>query len=104
MVHPQIGKLYSIHRELLITKELIGLPKGPQPNRMLDCLGLFCPEPVFQTRMEIDKLQIGETLEVLADDPAAEEDIKRLTKTLGQELVEFKKEDGKLRFLIKRIK
>jgi tRNA 2-thiouridine synthesizing protein A len=54
--------------------------------------------------MEIDKLEIGETLEVIADDPAAEEDIKRLTKTLGQELVESKKEDGKLRFLIKRIK
>jgi TusA-related sulfurtransferase len=87
-----------------LTKELIGLPKSPQPHRMLDCLGLFCPEPVFQTRIEIDKLQIGETLEVLADDPAAEEDIKRLTKTLGQELVDFKKEDGKLRFLIKRIK
>jgi tRNA 2-thiouridine synthesizing protein A len=54
--------------------------------------------------MEIDKLQIGETLEVIADDPAAEEDIKRLTKILGQELVDFKKEDGKLHFLIKRVK
>ena len=80
------------------------MPKNPQPKRTFDCLGLFCPEPVFQTRMEIDKLQIGETLEVIADDPAAEEDIKRLTKTLGQELVEFKKEDGKLHFLIRRIK
>ena len=80
------------------------MPKNPQPNRTLDCLGLFCPEPVFQTRMEIDKLEIGETLEVIADDPAAEEDIKRLTKALGQELVEFKKEDGKLHFLIKRTK
>jgi TusA-related sulfurtransferase len=54
--------------------------------------------------MEIDKLKIGETLEVVADDPAAEEDIKRLTQTLGQELVDFRKEDGKLYFLIKRIK
>ncbi len=75
-----------------------------QINRKLDCLGLFCPEPVFQTRLEMDKLNIGEVLEVIADDPAAEEDIKRLVKTLGQELVDFSKEDGKLRFLIKRIK
>jgi len=75
-----------------------------EANRKLDCLGLFCPEPVFQTRVEMDKLQVGEILEVTADDPAAEEDIKRLVKTLGQELVDFKKEDGKLRFLIKRIK
>lgn len=75
-----------------------------QVKRRLDCLGLFCPEPVFQTRMEIDKLNMGEVLEVIADDPAAEEDIKRLVKTLGQELVDFSKEDGRLRFLIKRIK
>lgn len=75
-----------------------------QINRKLDCLGLFCPEPVFQTRLEMDKLNIGEVLEVIADDPAAEEDIKRLVKTLGQELVDFSKENGKLRFLIKRIK
>jgi tRNA 2-thiouridine synthesizing protein A len=75
-----------------------------QVNRKLDCLGLFCPEPVFQTRMEMDQLQKGEILEVIADDPAAEEDIKRLVKTLGQELVDFNKEDGKLRFLIKRVK
>lgn len=75
-----------------------------QINRKLDCLGLFCPEPVFQTRMKMDELQKGEILEVIADDPAAEEDIKRLVKTLGQELVEFSKEDGKLHFLIKRVK
>lgn len=80
------------------------MPQNPKPNHTLDCLGLFCPEPVFQTRIELDKLQIGETLEVIADDPAAEEDIKRLTKILGQELLEFKKEDGKLRLLIKRVK
>ena len=80
------------------------MPKTLQPNRKLDCLGLYCPEPVFQTRMEIDKMQVGETLEVFADDPAAEEDIQRLVKTLGQELVEMNKEDGRLRFLIKRIK
>jgi tRNA 2-thiouridine synthesizing protein A len=73
-------------------------------NRKLDCLGLFCPEPVFQTRLEMDQLQKGEILEVIADDPAAEEDIKRLVKTLGQELIEFSKDDGKLRFLIKRVK
>ena len=54
--------------------------------------------------MEIDKMHIGEVLEVIADDPAAEEDIERLTKTLGQELMEFSKQNGKLRFLIRKVK
>ena len=42
-----------------------------EPDRNLDCVGLYCPEPVFRTRQEIDKLEVGEVLEVLADDPAA---------------------------------
>jgi len=70
----------------------------------LDCLGLFCPEPVFRVRMELDNMKTGEILEVLADDPAAEEDIKSLCKRLEQELLSLSKEDSTLRFLIKKAK
>ena len=73
-------------------------------DRELDCLGLYCPEPVFRTRQEIDKLAVGQVLEVIADDPAAEEDIKRLVKRLGQELLELRKEDDRFHFLIKKVK
>jgi len=75
-----------------------------KPNRNLDCVGLFCPEPVFRTRQEIDKLDIGEVLEVIADDPAAEEDIPRLVKRLEQKLVEMRKETDQFHFIIKKIK
>jgi len=74
------------------------------PNRSLDCIGLFCPEPVFRTRLELDKLSTGQVLEVIADDPAAEEDIKSLVKRTGQELLELKKEGTRFRFLIKKVK
>ena len=73
-------------------------------DKSLDCVGLYCPEPVFRTRQEIDKLVIGEVLEVVADDPAAEEDIPRLVKRLGQQLVEMRKEEDQFIFVIKRIK
>jgi len=73
-------------------------------DRELDCLGLYCPEPVFRTRQEIDKLALGQVLEVVADDPAAEEDIKRLVKRLGQQLVELRKLGNQFRFLIKKVK
>jgi TusA-related sulfurtransferase len=52
-------------------------------DRRLDCLGLYCPEPVFRTRLELDEMGVGETLEVVADDPAAESDIHSLVKRLG---------------------
>ncbi len=75
-----------------------------KPDQELDCLGLYCPEPVFRTRQEIDKLAVGQVLEVIADDPAAEEDIKRLVKRLGQQLIELRKEDDRFHFFIKKVK
>ena len=75
-----------------------------KPDRNLDCVGLYCPEPVFRTRQEIDKLGVGEILEVIADDPAAEEDISRLVKRLGLELLELHEENGEFHFIIKKVK
>ena len=70
-------------------------------DRSLDLRGLYCPEPIFRTAAEIGKMEKGEILEVLADDPAAEEDIKRWAKRTGQEILEFGKEGSELRFLIR---
>lgn len=75
-----------------------------KPDRTLDCLGLYCPEPVYKTRMELDKMKIGEIIEVLADDPAAEADIRSLVKRLEQELLSVSKEGNKFSFLIKKVK
>ena len=74
------------------------------PDIKLDCIGLYCPEPVFRTRQEIDKLDVGQILEVIADDPAAEEDIPRLVKRLGHQLVEMCKEKDVVHFFIKKLK
>ena len=75
-----------------------------KPDRTLDCLGLYCPEPVFRTRMELDDIRIGEILEVLADDPAAEADIQSLVKRLEQEIVGVSKDGNTVRILIKKVK
>ena len=73
-------------------------------DRTLDCLGLFCPEPVFKTRMQLDEMEIGETLEVTADDPAAKSDIENLAKNLGQEILETVQEENVTRIIIKKVK
>jgi len=73
-------------------------------DRTLDCLGLYCPEPVFKARMELDDLKVGETLEVLADDPAAESDIRSLVKNLGQELVSVSKKGNEVKIVIRKVK
>jgi len=75
-----------------------------EPDRSLDCIGLYCPEPVFRTRLALDDLQVGQVLEITADDPAAEEDIKRLVRRLGHEILELESDGGEVRFLIKKLK
>ena len=72
------------------------------PVETLDCVGLFCPEPLFQTRQAMDQIEIGEVLEVFADDPAAEEDLTRFAKRAGHEVVSIEDERDHKRFLIKR--
>ncbi len=69
---------------------------------ILDCVGLYCPEPLFQTRRKLDEMNPGQILELFADDPAAEEDIKRFAKRTGNELVLFEKVNGQFHFLIKK--
>jgi len=70
----------------------------------LDCIGLYCPEPLFQTRESIDSIEVGEVLEVFADDPAAEEDLTRFAKRAGHEVVAVENDGGQLHIRIKRLK
>jgi tRNA 2-thiouridine synthesizing protein A len=78
---------------------------SPKPaHQILDCIGLYCPMPVIRTKQEMDKLAVGETLEVLADDSAAEEDLKAWAKRTGQKILAIEKTNEGLRFLIKKTK
>jgi tRNA 2-thiouridine synthesizing protein A len=74
-----------------------------KPAEKLDTVGLFCPQPLFQAREAIDRIKQGEILEMLADDPAAEEDIKRFCKRTGNKLLSIEKlDDDVMRFLIEK--
>jgi len=75
-----------------------------ESGKTLDARGLFCPSPVMQTNVELSKMQIGEILTVLADDPAAEDDIANWARKLGHEVVKMEKTGNEIRFEIKKIK
>ena len=77
-------------------------PEAPKPDHTLDCTGLFCPEPVFQTRQALDKILKGEILEVWADDPAAEADLASLAKRLHAKILKVEKHKDRIRFLLQK--
>ena len=70
----------------------------------LDCVGYYCPMPIAMTKEEIYKIEIGQVLKVEADDPAAEEDIKRWAKRAGHQILSFEKNGSVMIFFIKRMK
>lgn len=74
------------------------------PTKSIDVRGLYCPEPVFRTKMEIERLKTGDTLKVIADDPESEEDISRWVNRNGHQMLSINKADKDLEFMIKKAK
>lgn len=71
-----------------------------EPTHRLDVLGHYCPIPVSQTRKALAKLDGGDVLLVLADDPETMHDIPILIERLGHRMVDVLKEAGEFRFII----
>ncbi|MFO7773287.1 MAG: sulfurtransferase TusA family protein [Dehalococcoidia bacterium] len=75
-----------------------------QVHQTLDCIGLYCPMPILKTREKMDEIAVGEILEVLADDPAAEPDLKAWAKRAGQEILKIDRTSEGFKFLIRKTK
>ena len=74
----------------------------PSITETLDCVGLYCPLPLLQAREKMDELEVGDVLEVFADDPAAEEDLTRFAKRTGHEILSVERDGDELHMLIRR--
>lgn len=70
----------------------------------LDCKGLFCPEPVFRTKVAVERAQSGDTVTVVADDPAAEDDITRWASRSGHEVVSSGRDGAVVTVVIRKSK
>jgi tRNA 2-thiouridine synthesizing protein A len=51
----------------------------------LDCLGQRCPLPVIALARALPTVPVGEVVRILADDPAAANDIPAWCRMRGQE-------------------
>ena len=73
-------------------------------TKTIDVRGLYCPEPVFRTKIEIERMTKGDLLKVVSDDPDSEEDISRWVNRNGHELLSLNKSNNDLEFTIKKAK
>ena len=69
---------------------------------ILDCVGLYCPVPIFETRKKMDVLKKGQILKMMADDPGSKPDMESWAKSTGNDLLKVSEEDGVFSFYIKK--
>ena len=72
------------------------------PDKQIDCTGLFCPMPIVKTREAIRQMAAGQLLEMLSDDPASEPDMKSWAQITGNDLVHTARDAGVFRFLVRK--
>ena len=73
-----------------------------QAQHQLDALGLRCPEPVMMVRKSVRKMNEGETLLIIADDPATTRDIPSFCEFMDHTLIASQTESTPYRYLIKK--
>ena len=70
----------------------------------LDCIGLYCPMPIFHTANKVKELEPGQVLEVLADDEGIKVDALAWCRATGNELLDIEEEAGGYKVYIKKTK
>ena len=73
-------------------------------DQTLDCKGLLCPLPVIRTKQAIDKMTVGQVLEMISTDPGSVADMQAWSRRTGHELLEHRVENSQFQFYIRKAK
>jgi len=72
-------------------------------NATLDCTGLYCPMPIIQTTDKMQELEIGQVLEVLADDKGIKTDMPAWCESTGNEFLGIEEEGGEYKVYVRKL-
>ena len=73
-----------------------------EADAVLDCMGLYCPMPIIETTDKIKELEVGQVLEVLADDKGIVTDMPAWCESTGHEFLGIEEKDGEYRVYVKK--
>lgn len=71
-------------------------------DQELDCKGMNCPLPILKTKKQVDTMEVGQILKMVATDPGSINDMNAWTRRTGNELLSNNVEDGIYTFFIKK--
>ncbi len=70
--------------------------EAPELKACVDARGLQCPGPIIRLSQQIEKLQPGDELEIVASDPGFAADLPAWCKRTGHEMLSLGRRDGDL--------
>jgi tRNA 2-thiouridine synthesizing protein A len=68
----------------------------------LDVCGFVCPHPQMYAKKSIEKIEEGEILEIIFDNPSSKETIIQMVEGQGHDVLEQKTEGGKMTLVIEK--
>ncbi len=103
MVAPFYGSIEFVDR----TSVVIRLSERKEKkhivsDRVYDARGLLCPLPIIRAAEEIGKMEVGEVLEVISDDPGIQEDMPAWCRSAGHHLLELIREGSEFRSYVRK--
>ncbi len=76
--------------------------KDIKPDRVLDCVGLACPMPIFKTANMVKEMEPGQVLEVQSDDDGIVKDMPAWCNKTGHECLGVVKEGDEYHAYVKK--
>jgi tRNA 2-thiouridine synthesizing protein A len=71
-------------------------------DKTVDYKGLFCPMPIVKVARAIKEIEVGQVLEILADDPGSKADMQAWARQTRHELLDVREEGGVFKFYLRR--
>jgi len=72
-------------------------------DQCLDTSGLDCPMPLLKAKQCLNKMVVGECLQVIATDAGSVRDFKSFADLSGHRLMESRVEDGRYIYVLQKV-
>jgi TusA-related sulfurtransferase len=71
-------------------------------DEVLDVKGLTCPAPLVETRKKLNKMQVGQTLEIVGDHGPSKKEVPEVMEDLGHEIVSITDQGSVWHVIVKK--
>ena len=76
--------------------------EGNVKTRTIDVCGTACPYPQLKTKLELDRMKIGESLYIIFDNKVSLENVASCVNHMHDKIIDNVEKDGKYILLVER--